>query len=624
MCCFKDILGHCQLYCVQAENFSLQPHSMPQNTIRMRQLCSVCRRWFQSLGGHYSQGGASCLSVLAEQEKDLQRSLRRPDVSEGVVDGTLFVATGDASCHQPQDSNVRNTRGAKRRRQEQIESDNFSAVTYSPLGEEAKHDDDEADHVYTWDDETASLGSVDALVEPATAFDAHSVDGQSQGQETTEQDEETAPAPPPLGDRYVVTFEDAIKGLPSMTRKEEALVDLWHMLDEAGAPSYLYDSVVSFIEKHNGTTFLPGTKLSRVEALFSNLSTRFPVPKPETSYVALENGTEGQENYRRRQGDTVRVERWDFEEMAREYLLNPFLFGPSENLVNKSNPFGKYEPQGPEDRELLASKWYSDTYDDRITDPTTQFLMVTEMYLDKTGKNPGLGSYCGEPCIWASPLLTQDARQQWEAWRPMGYVPDLEVSSSAKKTQASGRVKSKGRSIRNYHRVCFSILESLIKCQQNGGFHAYVRMGNEVRYLHVVPVVVFVKGDAKSGDVICCRFGGKNCKARVPRLCMTAYKDLDDPTRSCPLVRMLDLRRLYELASRAPTRELKEATLQKCRNALKDTSTHFCDNAFFLIDFGSNQFGVCLATPSDMMHLFESGILKRVLHSFVGSMPTSV
>jgi len=131
-----------------------------------------------------------------------------------------------------------------------------------------------------------------------------------------------------------------------MTRKEEAL-------DKAGAPLYLYDSVISFIEKHNGTTFLPGTKLSRVEALFSNLSTRFPVPKPEASYIALENGTEDQENYWHRQGDTVHVELWDFEEMKCEYLLNPFHFGPSENLVNKSNPLASTNPKG----QKIKSCW---------------------------------------------------------------------------------------------------------------------------------------------------------------------------------------------------------------------------------------------------------------------------
>jgi hypothetical protein len=58
--------------------------------------------------------------------------------------------------------------------------------------------------------------------------------------------------------------------------------------------------------------------------------------------------------------------------------------------------------------------------------------------------------------------------------------------------------------------------------------------------------------------------------------------------------------------------------------ALDAMSAHRCDNAFFDIKFGHNPFGITLATPSDMMHLFESGIVKRVCQTFVDSMSTDI
>jgi hypothetical protein len=58
--------------------------------------------------------------------------------------------------------------------------------------------------------------------------------------------------------------------------------------------------------------------------------------------------------------------------------------------------------------------------------------------------------------------------------------------------------------------------------------------------------------------------------------------------------------------------------------ALDAMSAHCCDNAFFDIKFGHNPFGITLATPSDMMHLFESGIVKCVCQTFVDSMSTDV
>jgi hypothetical protein len=64
--------------------------------------------------------------------------------------------------------------------------------------------------------------------------------------------------------------------------------------------------------------------------------------------------------------------------------------------------------------------------------------------------------------------------------------------------------------------------------------------------------------------------------------------------------------------------------MKECMAALDAMSAHRCDNAFFDIKFSHNQFGITLATPSDMMHLFESGIVKRVCQTFVNSMSTDV
>jgi hypothetical protein len=93
---------------------------------------------------------------------------------------------------------------------------------------------------------------------------------------------------------------------------------------------------------------------------------------------------------------------------------------------------------------MLDSYWYCKTYDKRISDPQTQFLFPIEVYVDKTGKTAGLQSYCGEPMTWSTPLLNQSICQSDEAWRAMGYIPDLEVSSSAKKKKANGANKTKG------------------------------------------------------------------------------------------------------------------------------------------------------------------------------------
>jgi hypothetical protein len=127
------------------------------------------------------------------------------------------------------------------------------------------------------------------------------------------------------------------------------------------------------------------------------------------------------------------------------------------------NPFGKYLPVGPSDKEVLASYWYSKTYYKYITTPETQFLLPLEMYLDKTRKTAGMVSYYGEPLIWASVLLRYAVCQDKETWHIQGYINHLETTS-AKKTLSSGWKGEMGCTLRNYHKVAGTVLQSIVKC----------------------------------------------------------------------------------------------------------------------------------------------------------------
>ena len=71
-------------------------------------------------------------------------------------------------------------------------------------------------------------------------------------------------------------------------------------------------------------------------------------------------------------------------------------------------------------------------------------------------------------------------------------------------------------------------------------------------------------------------------------------------------------------------RRAREKEMKEYMAALDAMSAHHCDNAFFDIKFGHNPFGITLATPSDMMHLFKLGIVKHVCQMFVDSMSTDV
>lgn len=99
----------------------------------------------------------------------------------------------------------------------------------------------------------------------------------------------------------------------------------------------------------------------------------------------------------------------------------------------------------------------------------------------------------------------------------LGYLPDLDKSSSARKAKQQGRLNEKGTNVRNYHRCLTEILSSLVRCQRDeqDPFYAYVRMGDQIKHVRVVVCVCLVLGDGKSGDMLVARNGGYAC-ARFP------------------------------------------------------------------------------------------------------------
>jgi hypothetical protein len=165
-------------------------------------------------------------------------------------------------------------------------------------------------------------------------------------------------------------------------------------------------------------------------------------------------------------------------------------------------------------------------------DPDTQFLLCLEAYVDKTAKNAGLTSYAGEPFLLSALQLKWSLREHSSAWFVQAHLPDLESGSSARK-QYSHRYLTRGMSNCNYHKIMNAVLEGILATQKKGGFKAFVRMGDVIQLMMVIPVLTFVKGNAKSGDTLVSCFGGKNCIARVPRICLCGKADLDNPLHRC-------------------------------------------------------------------------------------------
>jgi hypothetical protein len=102
---------------------------------------------------------------------------------------------------------------------------------------------------------------------------------------------------------------------------------------------------------------------------------------------------------------------------------------------------------------------------------------------------------------------------------------------------------------------------------------------------------------------------------------MTPLGSLDDPMQECRLVRSTDLQTLYQRATDATLSQKERVSYHL---AVTEMSTHLVDSPLYKLDYGSNDIGATLATATDMMHAFESGVLPHLLKVFTASMTMSV
>ncbi len=115
-------------------------------------------------------------------------------------------------------------------------------------------------------------------------------------------------------------------------------------------------------------------------------------------------------------------------------------------------------------------------------------------------------------------------------------------------------------------------------CSEKGGFKAFVWMGNFVCLMMLIPVLTFVNGDAKSGDTLVSGFGGKNCIARVPRMCLCVKADLDNPLYRCLWICMAYQRALNEKVAQllVPLETCQDKPPESCHQRRAISHQHFC------------------------------------------------
>ena len=341
-----------------------------------------------------------------------------------------------------------------------------------------------------------------------------------------------------------------------------------------------------------------------------------------------------------RKRDMVACISFNIEKYILDLLDDRAIFGNVNNLVvNGDDPFLPYLNTTGSADEIMDGSWYPDTLE-RLTEPPRQFcpnmefLFPIVVYLDKTGTALNQ-RYPLEPVLFTTAIIRRALRNCPRAWRPVGFIPDLETKSKAEKDYL--RTKVPGNASHNYHRCLQVILTEAFQRIQDKGMFVWLRLGDQVKKVKLRPQLCCIFNDGKSADAMCSRYGGYYNCVRISRSCETPYKSCNNVMGDCAYVEAppgsdlflkletmgLTTQQIIERFDEVTSTEEAEELIRQYKKELNEAGFQGSMNAFIssLIEFGLDPRGVWGANPIDLMHAVQSGIIPYVVHLVLDPLP---
>ena len=480
-----------------------------------------------------------------------------------------------------------------------------------------------------------------------------------------------------IGSTVTMSFGDMIRKERVMASHDKCMAELYSICDRSGANRYLMDELVSTISNQQDECGFDicNPMITKRNSFFKRMFTQVQMPNPEAYTRTLESG------------QSVQINRLPYEHLLRESFKGP-LYQNLENLcINPDDPFNNSPLPDLFPDEIIGGQWYRDSYetfkeslDDG--DSISNYEIVPHIiYLDGTNK----GTRSVEPVVMHNGLLKISKREDATGWVQLGYIPDLELTSSARRRGFQQRLGAKDNSCRDYHQCLSLILQPLVEMTKTNPVMLF-RRGDQLMYKRYHPIIAFFVADNKAADILCARLGDKGSTSkRMTRRCNTLYEDAGKSNHKCISVngylitylsygalgstygfyesaKVLDstVKRLQQsrqglaykttkqfqiqrlpciemspnfdkwtqFLSHAPNDALRKKYQKagKLRERLCDKilrkalGSKVVDNATFGLDFGANSNGIHDATPPDILHVLENGIIPNILEVILGPM----
>ena len=416
----------------------------------------------------------------------------------------------------------------------------------------------------------------------------------------------------------------------------EAAIELMHLLHKHGAPLCLYDVIFNWHITH-----LKAEKRVTRDSLMKKLRKRYNMKKskPYVARVRLPSNNL-----------IAKVPCHKAPTMIVDLLSDPRI-QPEDYLWFNGDPYGDPPDEWTEIADINDALAYRKTYEKVIMPkPYTDLgrrrvLLPIILYMDScvTGWNENLAI---ELVKFTLGIFTSKARDKDYTWRNLGAIPQFQKvkAKAAELIQESQHVDADGyvsfsesepedghmtrdfdyeryidssesdeeaicdlnipdTEAQNLHVILKVIMSGMKQIMDQGGFEWDQFHNSEVRKLHFVPFILFIKGDTVEHDKHTGHYGSRNKGIKnLCRYCVCPNDQTDEP---------------YVDFERKNPKMVSDLVRKKDYDGLKEISQKDIFNVWYEFDFGQhNDLGVHGACPMEHLHWIQLGMFKYARSSF--------
>ena len=386
-----------------------------------------------------------------------------------------------------------------------------------------------------------------------------------------------------------VKFADSM--WDKMSPKEKSTISLLKILK--GKELALFDKIMQWRWKSDneyGYKVCPKTSPPSREKCLKDLMNIYGYSglKPKDVRLTLPNT-----------GVVVSVPQFSFGQMLASLLMDPVAMQPENLNIDPKDPFCPPPTAGPNDDigDFNTGTVHRMAWERLARGKQRRIVCETPLFVDKTHLDTK-GKHTLEPIMFTLGIFNREFRNKPEAWRPLGFIPNLDHLAPHAKTEERQA---------DYHYLLRILLSEMVSFQRLDGIYWVFNFGHgDCPATLEIPVNEIVS-DNEGHDKVIARYVDRQGTSNrgLCRYCSCSFGNLGNPFEGIKA----------KLTSCGPVRNLRNKGDLDSIKKLSGMDYKPFHDGLVDIHFSDPERGLHGCCPAEVLHTFQMGLAERSIMS---------